>query len=73
MVSGIIEKKDVPDLLDQFAAHKELLQVNDKGLLPSLTTFLLQEMHRFNKLIKVIKASLEDLKKAINGIILLSD
>lgn len=30
-------------------------------------------MQRFNKLIRVIKASLEDLKKAINGLILLSD
>jgi len=30
-------------------------------------------MQRFNTLIKVIKTSLEDLKKAINGLILLSD
>ena len=73
MVTSMIEKKEVPELLNQDNCHKQLLQVNDKGLLPSLTTFLLQEMQRFNKLIKVIKASLEDLKKAINGLILLSD
>jgi dynein heavy chain, axonemal len=47
--------------------------VNEKGLLASLSTFLLQEMQRFNKLIRVIRSSLEDLKKAINGLILLSD
>ena len=73
MVTSIIDKKEVPALLDQQNMHKDLLQVNQKGLLPSLTTFLLQEMHRFNRLIKVIKTSLEDLKNAINGIILLSD
>jgi dynein heavy chain len=50
-----------------------LFQVNDKGLLASLSTFLLQEMHRFNRLLRVIKNSMEDLKKAINGLILLSD
>ena len=42
MVTSIFEKKEIPDLLDQQNCHKELLQVNDKGLLPSLTTFLLQ-------------------------------
>jgi dynein heavy chain len=38
-----------------------------------LTTFLLQEIYRFNRLLKIIKSTLEDLKKAINGFILLSD
>lgn len=28
IVTSIIERKDVPDLLDQQLAHKELLQVN---------------------------------------------
>jgi dynein heavy chain len=53
--------------------HKDLFQTNEKGLLPSLTTFLLQEIYRFNILLKVLKSSLEDLKRAINGFILLSD
>jgi len=38
-----------------------------------LNTFLLQEVVRFNRLLKIIKASFEDLKKAINGLILMSD
>lgn len=28
IVTSIIEKKDVPDLLDQHSAHKELFMVN---------------------------------------------
>jgi dynein heavy chain len=50
-----------------------LFEVNSKGLLPSLTTFLIQEVQRFNKLSIIILNSLQDLKKAINGLILLSD
>ena len=73
MVTGILERKDVPELLDVANGHKDLFERSDKGLLPSLTTFLLQEVQRFNRLLKVIKASLEDLKKAINGLILMSD
>ena len=38
-----------------------------------MNTFLLQEVVRFNRLLKIIKASFEDLKKAINGLILMSD
>jgi hypothetical protein len=42
MVTNIIEKKEIPEILDQQMGHKDLFQVNDKGLLPSLTIFLLQ-------------------------------
>ena len=35
--------------------------------MPSLTTFLLQEMERFNKLVTVISKSLDTLKKALKG------
>ena len=73
MVTSIIEKKEIPELLDAQGGCKELFVTNGKGLLSSLTTFLLQEIYRFNRMLKVIKVSLEDLKKAINGIILLSD
>lgn len=41
--------------------------INKEGLLPSLTTFLLQEMERFNKLVTVIAKSLDTLKKALVG------
>jgi dynein heavy chain len=73
IVSGVLERKEVPELLDLAVGHKTLFEKNDKGLLPSLSTFLIQEVHRFNKLLKIIGHSLEDLKKAIKGLILLSD
>lgn len=38
--------------------HKDVNATNEKGLLTSLNTFLLQEVSRFNKLLKVIKTSL---------------
>lgn len=63
IVSGILDKKEVPEPMDINAGHKSLFERNHKGLLPSLTTFLLQEIYRFNKLLKMIKNTLEDLKK----------
>lgn len=58
MVTSILEKKEIPELLDSTNGHKDLFQTNEKGLLPSLTTFLLQEIYRFNRLLKVLKSSL---------------
>ena len=42
MVTGILERKEVPELLDPANGHKDLFERSDKGLFPSLTTFLLQ-------------------------------
>ena len=48
-------ESELPDLLTRDGAYKELFIMNkEDGLLPSLTTFLLQEMERFNRLIGVI-------------------
>ena len=54
-------------MLTREGASKELFVMNKEGLLPSLTTFLLQEMERFNKLINVVSKSLDTLKKALIG------
>lgn len=43
------------------------------GLYPSLTTVLLQEMEKFNKLLKIIRSSLAELKDAIGGFVVMSD
>ena len=49
-----------------------LFKTDKNGLLSSLTTVLLQEINKFNKLLRVMKRSLEDLDKAINGFIVMS-
>jgi hypothetical protein len=53
-------KATVPELLDQALGKKELFKQHN-GLYPSLTTVLLQEMEKFNRLLKKIAESLNDL------------
>lgn len=51
---------------------KEIFKTHN-GLLPSLTTVLVQEMEKFNRLLKRIRQSLTDLKDAIFGFVVMSD
>mmetsp|Transcript_375 Transcript_375/g.716 ORF Transcript_375/g.716 Transcript_375/m.716 type:complete len:264 (+) Transcript_375:1604-2395(+) len=51
---------------------KELFQQNEQGLIPSLSTVLLQEMEKFNKLLVVMRKSLIDIDQAIKGFIVMS-
>lgn len=46
---------------------------DDKDRLPSLTTVLMQETDRFNKVLVNIHSSLQSLKKAIKGFIVMND
>jgi dynein heavy chain len=62
----------LPTILDREEGLPILFKTDKNGLLSSLTTVLLQEMIRFNKLLRVMKRSLEDLDKAINGFIVMS-
>ena len=63
---------EIPPDLEKANGLKELFKkVND--LLPSLTTVLMQEMEKFNRLLRVMRSSLIDLEKAIFGFILMSE
>lgn len=66
-------KKGLPALLDKSAGKKELFKQDKQGLIPSLSTVLLQEVSRFNRLLNVMRNSLIQLKKAIRGFIVMSE
>merc|ERR1719313_165862 len=60
-------------ITDRSEGHKELFVQNNQGLLPSLTTVLIQEIEKFSRLLKVMDKSLKDLDDAINGYIVMDD
>jgi dynein heavy chain len=47
--------------------------VDDEGLMDSMTTVLSHEMNRFNKLINVILRILNEMNKALQGLVVMSD
>lgn len=53
-------------------AHFTIMKTDEKGRLPPLSTVLLQEIGRFNKLLDVIHSTLHDLRKAIEGHVMMS-
>lgn len=61
-----------PGYLEREVGKKEQFKMTN-GLLPSLTTVLVQEMEKFNKMLRVMKTSLGDLEKAIFGFIVMSE
>lgn len=73
----VIEKakfftENIPADLDRNEGMKDLFKTTN-NLLPSLTTVLLQEMEKFNRLLKVMRKSLDDLVQAIGGFIVMSE
>ncbi|XP_052130991.1 dynein axonemal heavy chain 6 [Frankliniella occidentalis] len=53
--------------------HPSLAKRDEEGRLPSLTTVLLQEVERFNKLLHVLHLSLSNLNRAIKGFVVMSE
>lgn len=52
--------------------HSSLFIVQPNGAFPSLDTVLVQELDRFNKLIRAMRSSLKLLRKAIKGLVVMS-
>jgi dynein heavy chain, axonemal len=73
-------QKDLPPLLSRvldpktpdIKPNQEMWITNEKGLIPSLSTVLLQEMTRFNTLLQAMDVSLKSLDKAIKGLVVMS-
>ena len=59
-------QKDMPDEITS-AEFAKILFDKIRGNINSLTTFVMQEMERFNKLIGVLNKSLKDVSKAMKG------
>ncbi|XP_072930463.1 dynein axonemal heavy chain 6 isoform X2 [Epargyreus clarus] len=59
--------------LDKALVNPALVQPDDMGQLHSLTTVLLHETDRFNTLLALIHASLNELQKAIKGVVVMSE
>ena len=63
----------LPPLMLKTEAAPGTFARDKNGLMDSLATFLGQEIVRFNKLLQVMKKTLEGLRKAIKGIVVMSN
>lgn len=63
--------EQIPPNLDRHDGLKDLFKTTN-NLLPSLTTVLVQEMEKFNRLLNVMRRSLDELVQAIGGFIVMS-
>jgi dynein heavy chain len=63
----------LPELLDQKEGLKDLFITDSIGLIPSLSTVLVQEMEKFNNLLTNMKKSLIEIDLAIKGFIVMSE
>jgi dynein heavy chain len=57
-------------LTESFA--KEIMKPNAQGLLSCLSTVLIQEVQRYNRLVEKLNSSLDLLIKAVKGVVLMS-
>ncbi|CAB1118301.1 unnamed protein product [Ectocarpus sp. CCAP 1310/34] len=62
----------IPPLLDDDDAGPTTFVLQENGLLPSLAIVLKQEMVKFNRLLAAMGSSITELKKAIKGLVVMS-
>jgi len=74
MVVELAQKfqEECPEILDEDDAGETTFVIQPNGLLTSLAICLSQEMIKFNRLINKINSSLQDIQKAIKGLIVMS-
>jgi dynein heavy chain len=64
----------LPAVLEKAEGNKDLfVAMNAQGIIASLSTVLLQEMEKFNRLLNKMKRSLTDIDLAIKGFIVMGD
>ena len=63
---------ELPPLLVAENGNKDLFTTNAQGLIPSLSTVLLQEISKFNILLTKMKTTLLEVIKAIDGLVVMS-
>uniref|UniRef100_A0A182FSK0 AAA+ ATPase domain-containing protein n=1 Tax=Anopheles albimanus TaxID=7167 RepID=A0A182FSK0_ANOAL len=66
-------RKLIATAIECYDLHSSLLQRDSKDRIPSLTTVLLQEVERFDRLLMTVHSSLSDLEKAIQGFVVMSE
>lgn len=62
----------IPPDLNQSDGFEDLFIENEQGLIPSLSTVLLQEMARFNTLLVKMRVLCQNLILAIQGLVVMS-
>ena len=62
----------VPEMLEEAHGNQEHFELTPEGNMRSLSIVLLQEMAKFNNLIRKINSTLGELKKAIQGLAVMS-
>lgn len=65
-------EKQLPQLINVKNSRKDLFKTTSGGFINSIGTFLQQEIFSYNQLLQRVKTTLDELKKALNGIILMS-
>lgn len=65
-------KTMIPGNLNKEEGLEDLFVTNENGLIPSLSTVLLQEMARFNTLLNKMRQLCDNLIKAIQGLVVMS-